>query len=71
MIHIQIFDSIFKNVDSQTKTILKIDCLYTSTIKVVNPQKQKCVQDCGLFAIAFLTKLVLSLNIPLCICTYI
>lgn len=61
---IKIFDSIFRNVDSQTKKVLSnlFGCLSTLTIKVVNSQKQNGVKDCGLFAIAFATALAFGEN---------
>ena len=61
---ILIFDSIFRNIDSQTTQVLGnlFGCLPTPTFGVMNSQKQKGVKDCGLFAIAFATALAFGEN---------
>ena len=51
---ILIFDSIFRNIDSQTIRVLGnlFGCLSISIFRVMNSQKQKGVKDCGLSATA-------------------
>ena len=53
---ILVIDSIYKSLDEETKgTIYRLfqSAATPPVIKVVNPQRQKGDEDCGLFAIAF------------------
>ena len=59
-----VFDSIFCNVDEETKKLIFHLFQYSSTkkIRVIKSQKQKGAKDCGLFAIAFATALAFGQN---------
>ena len=59
-----VYDSIFKNVDKETRKIICniFQVLPVSNIKVVKAQKQMGTKDCGLFAIAYATALALGQN---------
>ena len=59
-----VFDSIFCNVDEETKKLICHLFQYPSTkkIRVIKSQKQKGAKDCGLFAIAFATALAFGQN---------
>ena len=62
--NVLVFDSIFGNVDEQTKKVI-FNLFQSSSAKklrVVNSQKQKGSKDCGLFAIAFATALAYGQN---------
>jgi len=62
--NVLMFDSIFGNVDEQTKKVI-FNLFQSSSAKklrVVNSQKQKGSKDCGLFAIAFATALAYGQN---------
>jgi len=52
-----VFDSVYRSLDDETKAT--VSCLFQNgselKIKVVNPQKQKGGNDCGLFAIVYAT----------------
>lgn len=62
--NVLVFDSIFGNVDEETKKVIfnLFQCSSAEKLRVVNSQKQKGSKDCGLFAIAFATALAYGQN---------
>lgn len=62
---ILVIDSIFKSVDSETRRTINMLFKHAGTtktldIRLLNSQKQKGSNDCGLFAIAFATAFALG-----------
>lgn len=60
-----LMDSMHKSVDQETQLIICNLFQYSSnqpTIKLIKPQKQKGVKDCGLFAIAIATTIAFGDN---------
>ena len=57
-----VYDSIFKNVDRETRKIICniFQLLPVSNVRVVKTKKQTGVKDCGLFAIVYASALVLG-----------
>ena len=58
-----VYDSIFKILDRETKSVIYgiFKSLSVNKVKLVKSQKQKGVKDCGLFAIAFATAFATAL----------
>ena len=64
---VHVVDSLFKSLDDETKgTIFRLfqreSEVNSTTIKVINSQKQAGVKDCGLFSIAFATAIAFGQN---------
>jgi len=60
-----VYDSTFKNVDSETRDVIDgmFQQLPIAKVKVAKSQKQKGKKDCGLFAIAYATALAYGCNL--------
>ena len=61
---ILVYDSIFKNLDKETKKLISdhFPSVPVSKIRVVKSQKQQGIKDCGLFAIGYATALAHGQN---------
>ena len=62
---VMVYDSTFKNVDSETREVIDgmFSQLLVAKVKVAKSQKQKGKKDCGLFAIAYATALAYGHNL--------